>query len=156
MAFSNERIEKLNGQRLARVHPTLAKRSNELIALAKAEGFELLIVQGLRTFAEQDAIYAQGRSRKGKIVTNARGGQSNHCYGASVDFLFITDGIPDWTEELYRNLGDWTTKVGLDWGGRWRTYIDLPHCELPNLPNWRVMLPVYKKGGLKAVWKMLS
>ncbi|HVG34723.1 MAG TPA: peptidoglycan-binding protein, partial [Pyrinomonadaceae bacterium] len=64
-----------------KVHPELAKRVRMLIDnLAKA-GMQIEVVQGLRTFAEQDALFAQGRTKPGKVVTNARGGQSNHNYG---------------------------------------------------------------------------
>jgi hypothetical protein len=47
-------------------------------------------VQGVRTFAEQDALYAQGRTRKGLRVTNAKGGQSYHNYGLAADCALLT------------------------------------------------------------------
>lgn len=46
----------------------------------------------LRTFAEQDALYAQGRTDKSKPeVTKARGGQSYHNYGLAIDVVLIED-----------------------------------------------------------------
>lgn len=45
----------------------------------------------LRTFAEQDALYAQGRTKPGSIVTYAKGGQSYHNFGLAVDIVLIAD-----------------------------------------------------------------
>jgi len=48
------------------------------IQLCHAEGVELLIYCTKRDNKEQDELYAIGRTAKGKIVTNARAGQSAH------------------------------------------------------------------------------
>jgi peptidoglycan L-alanyl-D-glutamate endopeptidase CwlK len=45
----------------------------------------------LRTFKEQDELYAQGRTKPGKVVTDARGGQSYHNYGLAIDIVFLID-----------------------------------------------------------------
>ena len=52
--------------------------------------------QGFRTFALQDALYAQGRTTPGAIVTNAKGGQSPHNYGLAVDVTLLTPRGADW------------------------------------------------------------
>ena len=98
----------------------------------------------LRTFAEQDALYAQGRTKPGKIVTNAKGSQSYHCYGLAVDIVLLKDkdkngsfesaswetdvdfdgdGIADWMEvvAIFK-------RYGWEWGGDWR-YLDKPHFQ---------------------------
>lgn len=97
------------------------------------------ISQGLRTIAEQDALYAQGRTAKGKIVTNARGGSSYHNYGLAVDIVLIVDnkiasweinkdfdkdGVPDWMEvvKIFKDAG-WK------WGGDFKSIKDYPHFE---------------------------
>lgn len=133
---------------LKKVHPKLAERVLKIIALAKAEGHTLTVTQGLRTFAEQDKLYLK-RPR----VTQARGGQSNHNYGLSVDLAFLINGKLDWTDSRYLKIGPWAKKAGLSWGGNWKSFRDMPHVELPNLPNWRQLLNCYNKGGIKAVWK---
>ncbi len=138
---------------LDRVHPTLAARASKLIELAKADGFTLRVVQGLRTIAEQDALYSQGRTRKGPKVTNAKGGQSNHNYGLAVDFAFVVGGEISWDEKLYKNLGRWAKQVDLAWGGNWKS-VDLPHVELPGIPKWSELLRLHQTGGMGAVWKM--
>ena len=137
-----------NAQRLAKVHPNLAMRALQVISAAAADGYTLQVSQGLRTFAEQDALFAK-RPR----VTQARGGQSMHNYGFAVDFVFIVNGKISWEDALYNKIGKWARPTGLEWGGDWRNFVDRPHCQLPGLPSYKVLLPVYQQGGLKAVWE---
>lgn len=145
-----------NQEKLSKLHPELAAKVSELLALAEKEGFQLQIVQGLRTFAEQDALYAQGRTKPGKRVTNAKGGRSNHNYALAADLAFVVNGQVSWDEKLYPNIGKWANKVGLAWGGNWVKFKDLPHVELKNIPNHSVLLGLYKQGGLPAVWKLFG
>ena len=134
---------------LKNVHPKLAEGVREIIALAKADGYTLTVTQGLRTFAEQDKLFLK-RPR----VTRARGGQSNHNYGLSADLAFVVNGKIDWTDSLYLKIGKWAKQAGLAWGGNWTSFRDLPHVELPGLPNWRKLLETFKAGGgVKAVWE---
>lgn len=156
MPFSAERINQLNEQRLGKICPAVAVKVRELISLARSEGYQLLVVQGLRTFAEQDALFAQGRTKKGKIVTNARGGSSWHNYGLAADFAFITNGEVDWTDALYRKIGGWAKASGLEWGGNWRTITDLPHVQFIDSLKISDALALYKKGGLPAVWHRVA
>ena len=92
----------------------------------------------LRTFQEQDELFKQGRSKPGKIVTNAKGGQSYHNYGLAIDFCLIINGkeaswdsITDFDGD---RIADWMEIVrifkahGWEWGGDWR-FKDLPHVQ---------------------------
>ncbi len=72
-----------------------------MIDLASHEGLGLLVTQGLRTWAEQDALYAKGRTIPpiGKlfVVTKARGGQSWHNFGLAFDIVVLDAlGKNDW------------------------------------------------------------
>lgn len=140
-----------NERALAKVHPALAHRAKKIINAAKVDGYELRVVQGLRTFAEQDALF-----RKRPKVTNARGGQSMHNYGLAVDFAFVINGKVSWDDKYYPKIGKWAMNAGLEWGGMWRKFKDMPHCQLPNLPSYKVLLPIYNKGGLTAVWSKFN
>lgn len=137
---------------LQNVHPKLAEKAVQMVSLALAENYTLKITQGLRTFAEQDKLFA-----KRPKVTNARGGFSFHNYGIAVDFAFIVGGEFSWDEKLYKNLGRWASRVGLEWGGNWH-FCDLPHCQLPNMISIRALLNCYQSNGggekgIQAVWK---
>ncbi len=139
--------------KLGQIHPDLAIKAEKIITLAQRDGFTIIVTQGLRTFAEQDALYAQGRTRKGPKVTNAKGGQSNHNYGLAIDFGFVVNGQISWDDHLYARLGIWSATVDLAWGGNWHTFKDLPHVEFHNIPKWPVLLAKYNHGGLAEVWK---
>ena len=139
--------------RLKKIHPELARRVRTLIDnLAKA-GMQIEVVQGLRTFAEQDALFAQGRTKPGKVVTNARGGQSNHNYGLAVDVVPFNDNKPNWDapNSIWVAIGAEAEKLGLEWGGNWKKFIDKPHIQMPGL-SVKQCVACFNKGGLEAVW----
>lgn len=146
-------------RRLEKVHPTLSARIATLLDNLTQLGLQVEVVQGLRTFAEQDALFAQGRSRPGMIVTRARGGQSNHNYGLAVDVVPFNNGQPNWNAPI----GVWTTigseahKLGLEWGGDWRKFVDKPHIQLPG-PSVAQCLQLYRRAGnkLDLIWAEAS
>lgn len=139
--------------RLAKVHPILATRVRALIDGLAAKGYPFEVVQGLRTYAEQDALYAQGRTKPGKIVTRAKGGQSNHNFGMACDIAPVRNGTIDWNwRQAFLAINHEAEKAGLLWGGDWSKFVDLPHVELPG-PSIKESQILFKKGGLEAVWK---
>lgn len=101
------------------------------------QGIYVGVAQAMRTIAEQNALYAQGRTRPGAIVTNARGGQSNHNYGVAVD-LFVYPGTFAKAEFLQpsdtrmKKIVAAMKKRGMKWGGDWSSFKDYPHFELYN------------------------
>lgn len=113
------------------LHPIVKDLMEKFITEAKAKGINLMITQAYRSKAEQDALYAQGRTTKGKIVTNARGGYSNHNYGLAFDFVPLVGNKAVWDSHspLWGKLGEIGESLGLSWGGRWRPFVDLPHLE---------------------------
>lgn len=131
--------------------PELGRRVRLLVSNLSAKGVNVEVTQGLRTFAEQDALYSQGRSRRGPKVTNAKGGYSFHNYGLAVDLAPFKRGVPDWNAaNAFRLIGEEAKKVRLEWGGRWKTP-DRPHVQLAPLPIAKC-LSLYKGGGLGLVW----
>ena len=140
-------------KRLGKVHPELAKRVTELIAALAAQGLTVEVIQGLRTFEEQDALYEQGRSKPGQVVTKAKGGQSNHNYGLAVDLCPFVGGQPQWNDNKgFVRIGAEAEKLGLEWGGDWQKFIDKPHVQLPGL-TVNQCFALYKENGLENVWK---
>jgi peptidoglycan LD-endopeptidase CwlK len=139
--------------RLQKVHPELGKRVTELIQALQAQAMQVEVVQGLRTFEEQDELYAQGRSKPGQIVTRAKGGQSNHNYGLAVDLCPFVNGQPQWNDNhAFFRIGKEAESRGLEWGGDWQKFIDKPHVQLPGL-TVNQCFALFKQGGLDNVWK---
>lgn len=108
-------------------------------------GITLRVVQGLRTIAEQDALYAQGRTTPGKVVTNARGGSSYHNYGLAVDLAHLDNNNIDWNYPMAK-LKPLATKYGMMWGGDFKSIKDMPHFELTFGKNWREFLKLHNEG----------
>ncbi len=108
--------DKVSIDRVALLHPNIREQVKALIQQAEeklGQYAAIRIVQGLRTFEEQDALYAQGRSKPGNIVTNSRGGQSYHNYGLAIDFAILYDKDKNGTFETL----SWDTLVDLDRDG---------------------------------------
>lgn len=104
------------------------------------------IMQALRTFAEQQAIYDQGRTKPGEIVTKSPPGASFHQYGLAVDLcVLMPDGKLDWNYDngKFANIA---AQWSITWGGNWTGgFKDLPHFEEKMGHNWRDLLDLYNK-----------
>jgi peptidoglycan L-alanyl-D-glutamate endopeptidase CwlK len=91
-------------------------------------GVLLRPTQTLRTYAEQDALYAQGRTLPGNIVTHAPSGYSYHNFARAFDVAQVgKDPYPD-SDDFWNFVGDIGEQVGLEWGGRWK-HPDRPHFQ---------------------------
>ncbi|MGI4815975.1 MAG: M15 family metallopeptidase [Janthinobacterium lividum] len=148
-------------QRLALVHPLLAAKVRVAVADLAVHGTYFRVAQGLRTYAQQDSLYEQGRSLQGHIVTNARAGFSNHNFGCAVDcypFLTGPTGDLNWDASTpqFKAMVAALKAQGLVWGGDWHTIIDNPHFQLASVPVTPTNQDraAYLAGGLKAVWAL--
>lgn len=133
-------MEALSQDRLQLVHPKLASLVQQLDARLIPQGIHLRVVQGLRTMAEQQALWEQGRTAPGSIVTNARPGDSWHNYGAAVDLIPGLRGTPQWEPNWDENHPDFKAMIrcgiglGLVSGSTWESFKDYPHFQLAGLP----------------------
>ena len=157
------------------LHPKVSTMTLATLQEATAKGLFVILFCGGRTFEEQAALYKEGRDENGniidikKIVTRAKPGYSWHNYFLAVDIVmnigtriqihptwnsFIDankDGVNDW-----QTLGAISKSYGFDWGGDFKTLIDVPHQEYhKGLVNVEEALAIYNQGGLEAVWKKI-
>jgi peptidoglycan L-alanyl-D-glutamate endopeptidase CwlK len=79
----------------------------------------------------QKALYAQGRTTKGNIVTNAKAGQSFHNYRVAFDFVPIVGGKCVWNDAgLFSKCGRIAQSLGLEWAGAWAgKFKETAHCQ---------------------------
>jgi peptidoglycan LD-endopeptidase CwlK len=102
-------------------------------------GIDILVTCTLRSMEEQAALYAQGRTTPGRIVTNAKPGQSAHNFGLALDVVPIVNGKPDWdgTHPVWDQIGQLGQVRGLQWlgapGSPFREEAHFQH------PNWRTL-----------------
>ncbi|RWZ58141.1 M15 family peptidase [Halobacillus fulvus] len=122
------------------LHPVVEERRDRLVQLAEEKGIDLVITEGHRSEERQDALYEQGRSNDGRVVTNARAGESYHNYGLAIDFALRTEnGEVVWDMNRDGNgngESDWMEVVaiakdlGFEWGGDWSNFKDYPHLQM--------------------------
>jgi peptidoglycan L-alanyl-D-glutamate endopeptidase CwlK len=125
---------------LTDLYPAMQPVCRDFLARAAHADIDVLITCTWRSSAEQDALYAQGRSQPGPIVTRARGGQSAHNYmlngkpaAKAFDVVPIVNGKPMWDEKhpAWQALGKIGTELGLDWYGRPDAkFHEMPHFQL--------------------------
>ncbi|KDE48183.1 hypothetical protein DI43_05840 [Geobacillus sp. CAMR12739] len=117
--------------KLKGVHPVVAAKARQLIEKAYREGINVIVTQGLRTIEEQNELYAQGRTKPGKIVTNAKGGYSYHNFGLAFDFAIMKDdGNISWNvDDKWKRVAQIGKSLGLEWGGDWKSFPDYPHFQ---------------------------
>lgn len=111
-----------------------------LLALLRDTGLDARVISGTRTYAEQDALYRQGRwGHPGPRVTNARGGESWHNFGVAWDIglfeagRYLTDAAPYRAAHAAIAGHLASPPAGfplLEWGGAWRSFPDPPHWQL--------------------------
>jgi len=116
---------------LSDLNPIVKAKAEHFLAACKREGLDILIYCTYRSGAEQEVLYEQGRTTPGKIVTNARAGQSWHNWRCAFDFVPLVAGKPAWNDKaLYLKAGVIAESVGLEWAGRWTGKLrESAHCQ---------------------------
>ncbi|WP_379131655.1 M15 family metallopeptidase [Paenibacillus sp. sgz500958] len=136
-----EQVIGKSAAKLKKLHPAVLAGAQALIRQSHAKGVPIAITQGMRTIVEQNALYAQGRSKPGTIITNARGGASYHNYGLAIDFALLLPGGETYSWDTSRDgdkdkLKDWQEVVklakplGFEWGGDWTSFKDFSHLQM--------------------------
>jgi peptidoglycan L-alanyl-D-glutamate endopeptidase CwlK len=142
--------------RIEQLHPLLRDEAKEIyqeICEALKGRAICRFAFTLRSFKEQNDLYAQGRTRlfdangnRLGVVTKAKGGQSIHNYGLALDIVLLRDRDGNGTFETAsweNNIdfdkdgkADWLEivtifeKYGWEWGGRWsKPKTDTPHFQ---------------------------
>jgi peptidoglycan L-alanyl-D-glutamate endopeptidase CwlK len=127
-----ENLGSLNRKALAKIEPFLA----EAEAAMSARGVSIEVISGLRSWAAQAALYAQGRTKSGRIVTKARPGSSWHNFGLAIDLGLFRNGVyldekrPVDADRFYAEIGRIAAKHGVEWAGNWKSFTETPHFQV--------------------------
>ncbi len=153
------------------LYPPFADQLADFESRLAAAKLPFYLFMGLRTFADQDELYAQGRTSPGNIVTNARGGDSLHNYGLAADY--VLDGQAEkpgiqWSWNIKSDLNadgrsDWlqmaeiAVSCGIEAGYFWKRFPDAPHVQNRYGLTLAEIKEIYRAGyGIKAVWSELK
>jgi peptidoglycan LD-endopeptidase CwlK len=134
MSFSKRTLENLSGlNRKAK-----AKLEPFVVAAMQAmekHGVTIEVISGLRSWAQQAALFAQGRTKPGPIVTKARPGSSWHNYGLAIDLglfkagKYLDSAQPALAAKLYAEIGKIAAAHGIEWAGTWKSFPEGPHFQ---------------------------
>ena len=127
---------------MTQLHPRLQVLASRLMIECEHASIKIRIGECVRTVAEQDALYAQGRTKPGIIVTKCKGStySSMHQWGIAFDFFLDMDVDGDGQKAddafndklgMFRKVGEIGQSLGLEWGGDWQSIVDKPHFQLP-------------------------
>ena len=115
------------------------------------KGVRLRFTHVLRTIQEQDDLFAQGRTKTGHIVTNAKGGESIHNYGGAWDIVILLDEDKNgtfekavWNGSHFNKVVKFFKEKGYEWGGDWK-FKDAPHFQLKGL-KWQTLKSLMDSG----------
>lgn len=134
MGFSKRTLENLAG-----LNSKFRAQAEEFLAAAQticqSHGVTLEVISGLRSWEQQAALYAQGRTTPGRIVTKARPGSSWHNYGLAIDLgifaggVYLDDADPKRADRIYAALGKLAESRGIEWAGNWKRFTETPHFQ---------------------------
>lgn len=133
-----ERVDERSESVIAKLQPEIWTYARALVKRAAQVNIDIKIISGFRSFAQQDALFAQGRTVPGSKVTNAKGGESNHNFGIAFDVGVFDGNDYLGSSPAYDIVGALGVEIGLDWGGYWANFVDKPHFQLR--PGWAANL----------------
>jgi peptidoglycan L-alanyl-D-glutamate endopeptidase CwlK len=143
-----ERLEASFGVRVAKWYSELLDKK-----------IPALIYCSIRTPEEQEELYAQGRTKPGAKVTNARGipAQSLHIGGHAVDFVplartptgdFVASWDDDKTYAICQKIAEKYNLRHLEW--------ETPHLEDGTISGWRELVSPQKQDVKKSNKSLVS
>jgi peptidoglycan L-alanyl-D-glutamate endopeptidase CwlK len=131
---------------LPKVKPVMEEFVIEAKKHFQQHGVDCIVICGTRTYAEQDAIYAQGRTKPGPIRTKAKAGESRHNFGLAIDLGLFVGGKYLEDSSFYDHIGAIVAKFPtLEWGGSWK-FVDDPHVEYRTGKTTAQLRELVKKG----------
>ena len=121
----------INSRDINDLTPKTSELCRQFIAKCKEQHIDVIITSTYRDAESQDSLYAQGRTKPGNKVTNAKSGQSYHNFRIAFDFCPIVNGKAQWNDTAtFTKCGEIAESVGLEWAGRWLRFKELAHCQL--------------------------
>lgn len=121
-------VDKFPSRDLNQLYPNIKKLALKLIVECKKAKIDIIITQTYRSALYQQELYNKGRSTKGGIVTNCKPGQSPHEFRVAFDVCINSKTNP-YNVALLKKVGAIGIKLGLIWGGNFKSLVDMPHFQ---------------------------
>jgi len=153
-------------------HPAIVGKLEDALDECHDKGLMVYVFESYRTLDRQQHLYEQGRTRKGRIVTNAEPLSSYHNYGLAFDLVFDgddRDGIQwswdgDYNNEAlaqdkrddYTRVGEIFERYGFEWAARWKRGRETPHFQMTFGYAIKDMKALHNASGLQGVWDAIT
>jgi peptidoglycan LD-endopeptidase CwlK len=137
----------VSSRKLTDLHPLMQPLVVDFLARVEMEGIDLLVTCTYRSDEEQEKLYAIGRTKPGRRVTNAPPGRSMHNFrfggkpaSLAVDVVPLANGKPVWSaaDPVWQKVGEIGEAAGLEWAGRWKRGREYPHFQHPHAKSVRL------------------
>lgn len=148
-------LMKKNLEKIKLLHPAIRNKVIDFFNQAAKEGMNLILVSGLRDWKEQQALYDQGRTKPGKIVTNSKPGYSFHNFGLAFDVAGVKGKALDYNLD-WKKLEKIGNSLGLVWGGNFKSLVDKPHWEFHGGYTLAQLRTLYNQGKIKNGYLQLT
>ena len=124
----------INSRKVEDLHPKVAALCRKFLDLCDEAGIDVMLTSTYRDNESQAELYAQGRTKPGNKVTNAKPGQSFHNWRVAFDVVPLRNGKAVWGTsgedgKLWQLLGEIGESIGLEWAGRWVSFKEYPHFQ---------------------------
>jgi len=123
----------INSRKIEDLVPEAQIACKKFIEECKKNDINVQIIQTLRDSEYQASLYALGRTKPGKKVTNCDGvkSKSNHQSGKAWDAVPLKDGKIDWNDDkTFKKMADIAVSLGLRAGYYFKSLKDSPHFEM--------------------------
>lgn len=123
----------INSRSLEYLLPIVRIRAEYHIKACALERIDIIITSTYRDKESQFVLYEQGRTKPGKIVTNAPPGYSYHNWQCAYDIVPVVMGKAIWSDDaLFDEIGEIGEACGLEWAGRWKKNNEKCHFQYTN------------------------
>lgn len=157
-----EQLMRWNAEKFKELHKEVSARASRVYQdMYRIHGVLMRCTRAYSSFEDQAALYAQGRTKPGRIVTWANAGDSYHQFKAAFDSCFngtdpflieLRRSDPAKAEHLWSGFGHFCEVHGLQWGGRWADEKrDMPHAQFTFGLTPKELKAIHKIAGIEGV-----
>lgn len=120
----------LKSRDISRLRSDVSSNCRVFIQRCADAGLPVLVVETVRDLEYQASLYAQGRTKPGKVVTNQKT-PSFHWdkVGLAFDICKNVKGHEYDDAAFFRKCGAIGKEMGFTWGGDWKSLPDRPHFQ---------------------------
>lgn len=135
---------------VSHLYPVFADLVKKGVASANAAGYPIAVFEAYRSPGRQDWLYAQGRTRPGNVITQAKAWESAHQAGVAVDLALYKDGKWSW-DFTAKQLHPFFVALGLE-----TLSFEVAHVQMTGGLGGKLVGGLAKNLGLERTWETIQ